>query len=91
MIQKGITEPGIAPSYYIEGLLYNVPNHLFGTSFQQTVQSCLSYVRHADRTAFMCANGIHPLVRDNSEVSWQPNDCAKFLDALDFYWNYYQP
>jgi hypothetical protein len=90
MIQLGILEDGIAPSYYIEGLLYNVPNQIFGQSFQRTVLSCLSYASNADRSTFKCANGIHPLLRDNSEVSWSPDHCSRFLTALQFYWDHHQ-
>ena len=36
LIDQGVIAVGVAPSYYIEGLLYNVPDSLFGKSYQQT-------------------------------------------------------
>lgn len=34
MVEDGLIKTGIAPSYYIEGFLYNVPNEKFTTSYQ---------------------------------------------------------
>lgn len=89
MIQLGLIEDGIAPSYYIEGLLYNLPDSLFGHSFERSVISCISYLKYADLNSFKCANGIHLLLQDNSEVSWRPANCVEFLKAVEFYWNHY--
>lgn len=33
LVADGTLDPGAAPSYYIEGLLYNIPNEKFGTSY----------------------------------------------------------
>lgn len=33
LLDKGLIEQGGAPSYFLEGLLYNVPNTKFGSSF----------------------------------------------------------
>lgn len=34
LVESGLIEAGTAPSYFIEGLLYNVPNEKFTTSYQ---------------------------------------------------------
>jgi hypothetical protein len=36
MIDAGAIEDGVAPSYFLEGLLYNVPNDNFGSSYEDT-------------------------------------------------------
>jgi len=86
MIDIGVLESGIAPSYYLEGLLSNVPNDRFGQSFQNTFTRCIQYIGGADLTAFTCMNGIHWLVRDNHEVCWASANCSTFLRALENYW-----
>lgn len=35
---KNLITPDVAPSYYLEGLLYNVPNEDFGTSYHDCVR-----------------------------------------------------
>jgi hypothetical protein len=34
MVDDGLIKAGVAPSYYIEGLLYNVPNEKLTSSYR---------------------------------------------------------
>ncbi|MBM6579216.1 nucleotidyltransferase [Microvirga sp. BT689] len=86
MIEQGFIQEGIAPSYYLEGLLYNVPNISFGGSFQSTFNECMNYFASADSTQFTCANERHWLLREGQEVCWSPRDCAAFLSAVRTFW-----
>ena len=36
MVDEGMIGAGVAPSYFIEGLLYNAPKNLFGTSYEDS-------------------------------------------------------
>ena len=78
---------GIAPSYFIEGMLWNVPVDAFGTNYAATVIATFNYLVNADRSSFKCANGIHPLLQANSKVSWSPENCQAYLDALRRLWD----
>lgn len=77
------------PSYFVESLLYNVPDTKFGESYQQTYIECLQWIAnefsngHADR--FICQNGLVPLFGD-SIVQWQLSDAVKFLSRLISLW-----
>ena len=52
------------------GMLYNVPVSEFGVSYANTVDKCWGWLNSPpDAGALMCANGIHPLIRDNSHTS----------------------
>jgi hypothetical protein len=42
MLESGIIKAGTAPSYYIEGLLYNVPTECFGTSYDNSMVKCIN-------------------------------------------------
>jgi hypothetical protein len=87
MIDKGIIRKGLAPSYFIEGLLYNVPNAKFGVSFDNTVVNCFNWIANADHSQLVCANELHWLVRDGSATSWPTADCGLFLSSICNYWN----
>jgi len=77
----------IAPSYFIEGMLWNIPADKFGKSYNDTFVATFNYLVNENRSTFKCANGIHPLLQLNSQVSWTPVNCQAFLDALRNLWN----
>lgn len=87
MIRDKVLEDGVAPSYYIEGLLTNAPDSCFGNSFERTFLQCIQYLRYADRSKMTCANGIHWLVRDGQEVCWSTANFNIFMAALPSYWD----
>ena len=64
MINDGVINADLVSSYYIEGMLCNVPNPSFGVTFQSTVANCLNHLRNARESDLMCANNLRPLVRD---------------------------
>ncbi|CDN54718.1 Hypothetical protein RG1141_CH23800 [Neorhizobium galegae bv. officinalis bv. officinalis str. HAMBI 1141] len=87
MVEEGLLEEGLAPSYYLEGLMYNVPNNSFGTSYSQTFINSMNWLVKTDRTKLVCANEQYYLLRPNSPVCWQEEKCKAFLDATIDYWN----
>lgn len=90
MIDIGLLQRGIAPSYYVEGLLSNVAHREFGGSYQSTFVDCMNYIRRADTSQFTCANGIHFLLRPRAEVCWEPENCTTFLTATQRFWDNYR-
>lgn len=84
MIEKKIIEDGIAPSYFIEGLLYNVPTDRFGGSEQLNFRDVLKWVLAADRSKFVCANEQYKLL-GNGHVTWPDANCTKFLNTAKAY------
>lgn len=88
MVDGGLIEHGTAPSYYIEGLLYNVPDRLFATRFEDSVVSVLNwYVHEAARDDLLCANEQFYLLRDGFHTCWSPADCDAFIAAAVQLWN----
>ena len=87
MIDDGLIQKGLAPSYFIEGMLYNVPKDKFGVSFEDTVVNCFNWIVNADRSQFLCANGLQWLVRDGTPTSWSIASCNLFLEKTREYWN----
>ncbi|WP_412066390.1 nucleotidyltransferase [Rhizobium sp. SYY.PMSO] len=88
MIDDGRLKEGVAPSYFLEGMIWNVPINLFGVSYQQTVINCFNHIYGmADKSELTCANGIHWLLRDGFPTSWSPNDHNIFMEAFKQFWN----
>jgi hypothetical protein len=86
MIEDGYIEAGIAPSYYLEGLLYNAPNNCFGTSYADSMVACINWLYAADRSNFLCANEQYPLLDGNPDVTWRSPQCTTFLQGIVALW-----
>ncbi len=86
--RDGVLKPGDAPSYFIEGLLYNAPTDSFSGSYSQIVLNLLNWMYNKpDRTKFVCANEQYYLLRDNDPVCWPTANGAKFVTAVIRLWN----
>lgn len=86
LVDTKAIEKGLAPSYFLEGLLYNVPANCFGKSYQNTMLEALKWVLTNDRTNFVCANEQYYLLRD-TPVTWPATNCQKFLDEVVKLWD----
>jgi hypothetical protein len=87
MIAKGLISSDLAPSYYLEGMLYNVPANVFGTSYVDTIAGALNWLRACDRSALTCANELYMLLHPSSPVTWRAELLQKYLDETVSYWN----
>lgn len=88
MVEEGLIKAGIAPSYYIEGFLYNVPNEKFTTSYQDCVANILNWYRQdAAKTDLVCANEQYYLLRDGYHTCWSQTDCDALVEAAVDLWN----
>lgn len=80
-------QSGVAPSYYLEGLLWNAPIGSFGTSYNATVFNCLKWMNEVDESTLVCANAMFPLLGDNSPVKWNPANFRTFRTQAISLWN----
>ncbi|HQT65629.1 MAG TPA: nucleotidyltransferase [Acidocella sp.] len=87
MIDDGYIEEGLAPSYFIEGMLYNVPNENFGTRYGATVVNAINWLSQADKSRLVCANDQYYLLREASPVTWRVENYSKFISSIIRYWN----
>jgi hypothetical protein len=87
MLDQGRIAEGLAPSYFIEGLLYNVPPAKFGGSHVANFSDTFNWLYSADRSKFVCANERFYLFHPTSKVTWWAENCKAFLDALVAFWN----
>lgn len=88
LVEEGYIAAGIAPSYYLEGLLYNVPDGKFTSSYQDCFVSAMNWIqKDADKSKLVCANEQYYLLRDNSSTCWSKQNCETFLEAAIKLWN----
>jgi hypothetical protein len=88
MVDDGLIAEGSAPSYYLEGLLHNIPDEEFVGDYQDIFLNILKWLyEKKDHTKFECANGQYYLLRDNSHTCWACADGANFIDASIKLWN----
>jgi hypothetical protein len=86
LIEKKSLAEGVAPSYFIEGLLSNVPNDKFAGDYQDMWVACFNWIVTADETKLACANDLYWLIRENSAVCWSSANFRAFTAALRKYW-----
>jgi hypothetical protein len=81
MIRDGFIAEGVAPSYFIEGMSFNVPNDKFVGSYVDMWIACFNWVVTAERDKLVCANRLHWLVRDDTPTSWPMANFSTFTAA----------
>lgn len=87
-ITEGLLKEGIAPSYYLEGLLYNVPSDRFGTSHQDCFVNAFNWIQQeADKTKLVCANEQYYLLYDGCHTCWPKANGEAFINAAIELWN----
>lgn len=88
LVDEGLIKADIAPSYYIEGLLYNVPSEKLTSSYQNCVVNMLNWYRQeAKKVDLVCANEQYFLLRDGHHTCWPQANCDAFVEAAIELWN----
>ena len=88
MVDDGLIKAGIAPSYFLEGLLYNVPTDRLTSSYEDCVVNTLNWYRQeASKTDLLCANEQYYLLRDGYHTCWPQANCDAFVEAAVKLWN----
>ena len=88
LVAEGIMSADIAPSYYLEGLLYNVPAVKFGQSYEDSFVNAINWIQsEADKSRLVCANEQYYLLWEGSPTSWEPSDADALLHAVITQWN----
>jgi len=86
MIEKKLLADGVAPSYFIEGMLSNVPNDKFTGDYGDMWVACFNWIVAADESNLATGSDLHWLVRDNTNVCWPSANFHIFTAALKKYW-----
>lgn len=86
LIDNGKLGTEKAPSYFLQNLIYGIPDNLFGTSYQNTVYNVLKYLHENSLSSFKCQHGQHMLFGSSSE-QWNESDAQETIKALTGLWN----
>jgi hypothetical protein len=87
LIDDGKLQNGVAPSYYLEGLLWNAPPDNFGKNYNSTVYSCLKWMNEVDESTLSCPNGMSGLFGDSTPIKWSPAKYRTFKSQAINLWN----
>ncbi len=85
LVDRGVIPADLAPSYFLECLLYNVPDDKFGTNFQSTFLQVITWLSKANFSRFVCQNEQLPLFGSSPE-QWSENRAYRFLEAMMELW-----
>jgi hypothetical protein len=86
MIDDRALDEGIVPSYFLEGMLSNVPNENFVASLEDSWVNSFNWVLQADHSKLLTASGFHWLVRDNFHECWPQVNFNTYLNAAHKFW-----
>lgn len=87
MLTRGLIEKGEAPSYFLEGMLSNVPDSEFSHNFGQSFLNAIVWLNNCNPRELTCVNDLHYLIRDNADVCWNLADFNKTRSALWRLWD----
>jgi hypothetical protein len=91
LVEEKLIKPGDAPSYFVEGLLYNVPDFYFYGGYENIVSNILMWLQTTpDRSKFVCANERYYLLRDDEAVCWPVRNGEQFINATIALWSNWQ-
>lgn len=85
LVARNFLASNIAPSYFIECLLHNVPDNLFIGQYTATTPAIIEYLWNTPYEGFLCQNGITYLF-GTEPTQWSATNCARFLDAARRAW-----
>ena len=86
LVKRGEIGEGLAPSYFLECLLYNAPDGLFVGTHHRTFLNILNWLYAVELSGLWCQNGQTPLFGPTPE-QWDLGDANKLVAALIRLWN----
>lgn len=85
MVDRNLLGSGTVPSYFLECLLFNVPDQKFGISYQETYCNVVNWLNITPLDTFICQNGQIPLFGP-SQQQWSTIAAQDFIQALIALW-----
>lgn len=83
---RGHISRDATPSYFLECMIYNVPDPKFGGSYQDTFCEVVDWLNQANLDDFVCQNGHHKLFGLTPE-QWNTNGAKSFIQNIISLWN----
>lgn len=86
LADRGLISKSLAPSYFIECLLFNVDDELYSPPFREAFLQIVRYIVNADLSTFKCQNKVIDLFGPSPE-QWDEAQAIHFLSALLSLWS----
>jgi hypothetical protein len=86
LADKGEISEDLAPSYFVECLLYNVPNEKYTYDKQERYVNIVNWLIEVNLSSFKCQNKFQDVFGDKS-TQWSESDARKFIKRLIKLWN----
>jgi hypothetical protein len=86
LIDHNMLSNEMAPSYFLECLIYNVPNSNFGSTYQNTFCNAVNWLNACNLDDLLCQNGQLPLFGGTPE-QWSTTSARTLIAALISLWN----
>jgi len=83
---RGSISGNTTPSYFLECMLYNIPNSNFGTSYGDTFCNIVNWLNENSLDNFVCQNGQLNLF-GTSQEQWSTSEAKSFINNLISLWN----
>lgn len=87
LINQNTISEDLAPSYFLQCLLYNVPNRLFGGSYNRTFLNILNWLYETEFSDEVCQNEQIYLFRGGTPEQWTINSANRFTREVIDLWN----
>lgn len=86
LIDHNVISDELAPSYFLEGLIYNVPNENFVEGFRETVYNILKWLSETDYGQFVSPSE-QQLLFGNSPEQWNMSNAHQLVSSFIKLWN----
>ncbi len=86
LIEKKLIDKDLAPSYFLQSLIYNVPDENFVNSLDTSVYNVLKHLYQNPIDAFVCQNEQHNLFGDTQE-QWNLTNASNFIKEAVKLWD----
>ncbi len=83
---SGLIRSGLAPSYFLECLLYNVPDMTFQVQLQETYRSIVNWMIQIDLRSLTCQNERQNLFGPSPD-QWDVTDAKTLVGQFANLWN----
>lgn len=85
LVDNGTLKKEVAPSYFLQCMVYNVPSNLFDADLTQTYCNVVNHWHGADFSSFTCQHEMHDLFGAD-DTYWNEVDARLTLNALIKLW-----
>ena len=86
LVDNKVIRRSLAPSYFMECLIYNAPDNVFKKDLQETYRCIVDWMVHSDISKAVCPNKQQYLF-GTSPVQWSLEDAKALSNRLAMLWN----